>query len=332
MLARLIRKTLMPFTDWKYSVVNKGRSLPKINKHDPKFREEISKIFHRYYVEGHRGNDIIISDISQIHLDGHPDYIPEMLSRVKPHDDDYVIFRSFQDKDEAILDIGANWGYSVGSFWAVGARSKIISFEAIPLYRDCLQKILTSRPEAYSYLMTALSNKPGNLRFAIPVVNNTALTALTSASKDPHLDSLTSNVHSYVLQCMPNVKDISLRICEFEVPVRTLDDVIAELPELLPEHGVAVIKLDVEGLEYEILKGAINILRLYKPLVMAEGGNRRNGLQEFMTSLGYSYAEREADKLKFVSGIGMENNGFFVNNEKINEYQARELLPEVISC
>jgi FkbM family methyltransferase len=332
MLARLIRKILVLFAHWKYSVVNKGGSLLKINKHDPKFREEISKIFHRYYIQGDRGDDIIISDMSQIHLDGHPDYVPEMLSRIKPHDDDYVIFRSFQDKDEAILDIGANWGYSAGSFWTVGARSKIISFEAIPLYRDCLQKILTLRPEAYSYLMTALADKPGNLRFAVPVVNNTALTALTSASEDPHLDSLASNVHNYVLRCMPHVEDINLRICEFEVPVRTLDDVIAELPELIPEHGVAVIKLDVEGLEYEILKGGINTLRLYKPLIMTEGGNRRNGLQEFMASLGYSYAEREVDKLKFVSGMGMENNGFFVNNERINEYRARKLLLEVASC
>lgn len=302
-----------------------------INKHDPKLREEIFKIFQRYYVGGHRGNDIVISDISGVHLDGHPDYIPEMLSRLKPHDEDYVVFRSFQDKDELILDIGANWGYSAGSFWSVGARSKILSFEAIPLYRDCLQKILTLRPETYGYLMIALSSKPGSLKFAVPVVNDTALTALTSASEDPQLDCLTNNIHNFIHQWMPGVQDVTLRICEFEVPVQTLDEVIAKSPELIPNRGVGVIKLDVEGLEFEVLKGAINTLRLYKPLVMAEGGNRPSGLQEFMTSLGYSYAERRGDKLNFVAGIGMENNGFFVNNEKIGEYQAKKLL-EAGSC
>lgn len=302
-----------------------------MNKHDPKLREEIFKILRRYYVEGHRGNDIVISDIDGIHLDGHPDYIQEMLSRPNPHDEDYVVFRSFQDKNEVILDIGANWGYSAGSLWAVGARSKIVSFEAIPLYRDCLQKIVTLRPEVYSYLMTALSSKPGNLKFVVPVVNNTALTALTSASENPHLDSLTENVHSSICRWMPGVNDVTLRICEFEVPVQTLDDVMAESPELIPSHGVGVIKLDVEGLEYEVLKGGINTLHLYKPLIMAEGGNRRDGLQEFMTSLGYLYAERKGDKLAFVSGMGMENNGFFVHNEKISEYRTRQIL-EAVSC
>ena len=310
---------------------NKSRIHPVVNKHDPQLRKEIFKIFHRYYIQGHRVDDIVISDISRVGLDGHPDFVPEMLSRLKPHDEDYVVFRSFQDKDEVILDIGANWGYSAGSLWTVGVRSKIVSFEAIPLYRDCLQKILTLRPGAYSYLMTALSSQAGNLRFAVPVVNDTALTALTSASENPHLDSLTDNVHNSIRRWMPGVEDITLRICEFEVPVQTLDDVLANSPELVPNHGVAVIKLDVEGLEHEVLKGAINTLQLYKPLVMAEGGNRPRGLQEFMTSLGYSYAERRGDKLNFVSGIGMENNGFFIHEEKIDEYQGKNLL-EATSC
>ena len=64
---------------------------------------------------------------------------------------------------------------------------------------------------------------------------------------------------------------------------------------------------------------------------MAEGGNRRDGLQEFMASLGYSYAERKDDKLTFVSGIGMNNNGFFIHNERISGYQTRQIL-ETTSC
>jgi FkbM family methyltransferase len=330
MYPAFIRKIIVSFHNWKYGAARRS-SHYAIDKNDPGLREEIFKVFHRYYVQGHRGDRVVISDISQIQLDGHPDYVPEMLSRSQPHDEDYVVFRSFQDKEEVILDIGANWGYSAGSIWSVGARNRIVSFEAIPLYRDCLEKILTLRPYDYRYLMTALSSEPGLLKFAVPVVNDTALTALTSASENPHLDSLTENVYNSVHRWMPGVKSITLRICEFEVPVQTLDNILTSRPELIPCHGISVIKLDVEGWEYEVLKGAVNTLKAYSPLIMAEGGNRRQELRELMASLDYFYAERVDDKLRLVSGIGTKNNGFFVNNRKIDEYRAKQLL-EIASC
>jgi FkbM family methyltransferase len=330
MPSAFLRKVIASFRNWKYEAA-KRNSHHAINKNDPGLREEIFKVFHRYYVQGHRGDGVVISDISQVQLDGHPDYVSEMLSRGQPHDEDYVIFQSFQDKEEVILDIGANWGYSAGSIWSVGARSRIVSFEAIPLYRDCLEKVLTLRPQGYSYLMTALSSKPGLLKFAVPVVNDTALTALTSASQNPHLDSLTENVYNSVHRWMSGVKSITLRICEFEVPVQTLDNILITRPDLIPRHGIGAIKIDVEGWEHEVLKGAVATLQAYRPLIMAEGGNRPNGLQEFMASLGYSYAERTDDKLSLISGVGVKSNGFFLGDERIDEYRSKKLL-ETASC
>jgi FkbM family methyltransferase len=330
MSSAFTRKIIASLRNWKYEI-SKGNSDHAIDKDDPALREKIFNVFHRYYIQGHRGNDVVISDISRIQLDGHPDYIPEMLSRDQPHDEDYIVFRSFQDKEEVILDVGANWGYSAGSMWSVGTRSQIVSFEAIPLYRDCLAKILAVHSEGYNYLMTALSSRPGVLKFAVPVINDTALTALTSADANPHLDSLTENVYNSVHRWMSGIKSIILRICEFEVPVQTLDSVLASHPELIPRNGVSIIKLDVEGWEYEVLKGAINTLRTHNPLIMAEGGNRRQELRELMIALDYSYAERKGDKLELVSGVGLKNNGFFINNKKMDEYRVKQLL-EGASC
>jgi FkbM family methyltransferase len=297
-----------------------------IKKHDPRLYDEISHTLHRFYVQGDRGNDLVIADLNNVRLDGHPDYVEEMLSRKEPHDEDYIIFRSFQDGNAAILDVGANWGYSAGSIWAAGASCKVVSFEAIPLYRDCLERIARLKPHLYNYVMMALSSSTDILRFNVPVVNGTALTALTSASANPHLDSLAQNIHHSIIRWMPNVDDVTLKICEFEVPVQTLDDVISNSPGLIPNHGIHAIKLDVEGLEYQILKGAMTTLSSHTPLIMTEGGNRQAGLQELMVSLGYLYAERKDDKLIPVSGTGTKINGFFYHRDRIGEYRSRQIL------
>jgi hypothetical protein len=50
-----------------------------------------------------------------------------------------------------------------------------------------------------------------------------------------------------------------------------------------------------------------------------------------MISLDYSYAERKNDRLELVSGIGVKNNGFFINNKRMDEYRKKQLL-EAASC
>jgi hypothetical protein len=81
------------------------------------------------------------SDLSGVRVDGDSIWIPEMLARTEPHDQDYRVFHIFQDSHSLVLDVGANWGYSVGSLWSTGCKSHIVSFEAIPLYKECLDAI-----------------------------------------------------------------------------------------------------------------------------------------------------------------------------------------------
>jgi len=289
-------------------------------------KQELTLIAERYFNQMDRSSGIVATDIAKVGLDGAPEYVQEMMSRRIPHDDDYIIFRIFNDDNSLILDIGANWGYSVGSLHAVGAQSRVVSFEAIPLYRSCLQAVSDLRPDRHTFFMNALSDKPGSLRFVIPVVNGVALSALTSASENPCIVSLVSNIEIFILKYMTHAKLCTLQFCEFVVPVQTLDNIVSLHPEVFQGCGISAMKIDVEGLEFEVLKGAEKVLKMHKPLVMAEGGNRHDGLREFMSAINYLYAERRGERLELFEGVGSTSNGFFVHTSMLPRYRELGVL------
>jgi len=89
---------------------------------------------------------------------------------------------------------------------------------------------------------------------------------------------------------------------------------------------VSAMKIDVEGLEFEVLRGGEGVLRRNCPLIMTEGGNRREGMRDFMSSLGYLYYERAGDKIYPVSGLGSASNGFFAHTSKLDFYERKGIL------
>jgi len=73
-----------------------------------------------------------------------------------------------------------------------------------------------------------------------------------------------------------------------EVPLKRLDGVVEELRL---KH-VDAIKIDVEGAEIQVLKGAVNTITRFKPFIVIEV--RDSNINEFaqvMKSLGYSCKE-----------------------------------------
>ena len=74
------------------------------------------------------------------------------------------------------------------------------------------------------------------------------------------------------------------------VPCETLDTILARLPT--PE--ISLIKIDVEGGELQVLKGAVETLRRHRPVVVCETGNMTvrfgdtiAGIRTFMAELNY---------------------------------------------
>jgi len=112
-----------------------------------------------------------------------------------------------------------------------------------------------------------------------------------------------------------------------------LDDVLAtrRLFGLLPPFRVdtrriAVIKLDVEGYEANVLRGAPATLARQKPFIMVEEGNRNAEVAAILTAAGYRYAEREGLKLVEKSGHSSALNGYWFHGERAGEYAALGLF------
>ena len=82
----------------------------------------------------------------------------------------------------------------------------------------------------------------------------------------------------------------------FKVPVKQLDN-IAELTNT--DKRITAIKIDVEGHELSVLKGAVELIKKNSPIIYCElwPGDQRNMMFDFMKSLNYTPKVIENKKL-----------------------------------
>jgi FkbM family methyltransferase len=268
------------------------------------------------------------SAFAQISLDGDPSFVPELLERDHPHEDDYTVFQWFRGGHNLILDIGANWGYSAASIWVSSPESHIVSFEAIPMYRPCLQALAELRPGQYAYVLSGLSAKDDQLTFSLPVVNHVALTALTTASPNPDLSTLIDNVLNHVNKWMHGISSFGFQFVDFTVPVRPLDDLIASNPSYFPKAPITAVKIDVEGMEYDVLAGGERTLSTHRPMIMFEENKTQDrSLNQLLSRLGYLRAKRTGSRLQLDQHLDTgQFNGYFVHHQRCSEYQHLGLL------
>lgn len=81
------------------------------------------------------------------------------------------------------------------------------------------------------------------------------------------------------------------------VPVIVLDDLFSSVSD--PNFSVDLMQFDTEGFEYNILKGGIQIIEKYRPLVVVENfGHTKNygssfqDIENLLKPLGYSAVDR----------------------------------------
>ena len=178
--------------------------------------------------------------------------------------------KSVIKKGDIVFDIGAHKaGYLYFILKQVGATGKVIGFEPQSILFQYLIKIKSLfKWTNVTIENLALSNNSGRQRLYFP---------LASAGK-------TSSPGATIVQ---HENDSEFTAIE-EVAIATLDEYCTH-HQLIPQF----LKVDVEGNELNVFKGAENILKLHKPKILVEIEARHIGKKQvletidYLTSLGY---------------------------------------------
>jgi len=171
----------------------------------------------------------------------------------------YVRF-ILKGKEGVIIDIGANIGnHSVffGSFISSG----VICFEPNPNVIPILKRNLFENKINHMLFELGLGDKPGYANVEIPVGHE-------------------NNIGAAKLLASNTASNIS---------ISTLDILLPQIEDFLQGKNILAIKIDVEGMEPNVLKGGIGLINAYRPELFIEVADEKqmHRIEPILKQLGY---------------------------------------------
>jgi FkbM family methyltransferase len=166
--------------------------------------------------------------------------------------------------DYCILDVGSNDGTSIRMFRRYFPLAKIIAVDPITTPRFKLRNA--------TLIKAALSDRAGNRKLITPIVKGKQLTQYSSFYREKMISQICSDMA---------LQEHEVSTIESEVSFITIDNL-----------GVTpfFIKIDVEGAELEVLKGSLNVIKNYNPVILVEIQNKKSYLEikELLSPYGYT--------------------------------------------
>lgn len=158
--------------------------------------------------------------------------------------------------DLIVLDIGSNFGY-LASVWAdsIAQNGKVLAFEPNKNLHKSISKTIQA-----------------NVNFK----SNFEVHHLAVGAKN---DAITLNASNF----SSNAKAMDSVIETYTVDMVTLDGFL----NTQNIKNIDVIKIDVDGIELDILKGAENLLKQNKSIVIVETNDNKR-IIEFFQNIGYN--------------------------------------------
>ena len=211
--------------------------------------------------------------------------------------------------NSVIIDIGANVG-TITMFMISQGAKKIYSFEPGPLFRDLNDNlIMNNLQEKVDALQLGLSDTETKLKWAEDQNNK------GNAHLIENFDQLDLTKHR------TNFGDKSLLK---EVNVSTLDKYFSGENSL---KKLDFIKIDVEGLEWKVIKGGKELIKKFRPIIVAEthrgvpdmfGYDCVTPIFEFLYSLNYeSYGLDDQGNLEKFLYPNFKMDTLFIPNKNI---------------
>lgn len=165
-----------------------------------------------------------------------------------------------------LLDIGANIGWNSLMFSDYGP---VHAFE--PLFHTVVQQNIDQNHVPVEVHPCALGSENGTSQIYIQTLRENGMCNYGGTTMHPHEHHAREGI---------------------EIDVKKLDDI--------PVGPVSVMKIDVERHELEVLKGAIETIKKYKPAIYIEilDSDQDRPIRDFLGALGYKgYARPEMNYL-----------------------------------
>ena len=186
--------------------------------------------------------------------------LPKKPSKSKYYDlQTFEVMKKILRPYSVCVDVGCHQGKILEEMQRLSHASHY-AFEPLPHLNNHIREHFTN----IRLFDCALSDTTGEAEF-VYVKNAPAYSGLrerTYDRPDPEIEKITVNV-------------------------RTLDDIVNE--------PIAFIKIDVEGAEYNVMKGAVETIRKYQPVIVFEAGEKSSGhynvtpdmIYDLIKSFGY---------------------------------------------
>jgi FkbM family methyltransferase len=204
-----------------------------------------------------------------------------------------------------ILDVGANLGQFGDVVFRGGFRGTLVSFEAIPAVHGKL--VQHAKRKAGSWVVApcaALGSKRGQVE--INIAGNSVSSSLLPMTRT-HQDA------------EPKSKYLHKQL----IDMMTLDELA---PTVVPATGAILLKVDTQGYEMEVLKGATSILRRTVALQLElsltplyDGAPTLLEMVSFMKDQGYELFSIIPGFRDRQSGRLLQVDGYFVRDNSISE-------------
>jgi FkbM family methyltransferase len=204
-----------------------------------------------------------------------------------------------------ILDVGANLGQFGDVVFEGGFKGTLVSFEAIPVVHSKLMQ--HAKRQGGSWVVApcaALGSKRGQIE--INIAGNSVSSSVLPMTQT-HQDA------------EPTSKYLNKQL----IDMMTLDELA---PTLIPPTGAILLKVDTQGYEMEVLKGATSILRRTVALQLElsltsvyEGAPTLLEMVSFMKDQGYELFSIIPGFRDKQSGRLLQVDGFFVRENSISD-------------
>lgn len=188
-----------------------------------------------------------------------------------PHDPDYAAFAFFTSRHGVFLDVGANAGMSALSFRIYDRTRPIVSVEPNPYHVHDL-RFVQRLAKPMTFHTIAAGARQETLELFVPVFRGVPLTAEASVVRE--------NVYR-----SPSLRaQLGERMDSSDFDVRPVSVPAYPLDELRLEP--ALVKIDVQGTEMNVLAGMRQTVARCRPVLMIETPGE--DVRRFLSVLGYT--------------------------------------------